>query len=200
MKGFYRFAIKVVGPIYRVMFRFRVTGLENVPTEGGVILCANHRSNHDTLVMAIACKRQLHFLAKYELWRSKILGKLCDWLGAVPVNRDKPGVDSLKRIVALLKEGRGVGIFMQGGRRAEIDYDDVKAGVALFAIKGRAVVVPVNISSSFKLFAEVHINIGQPISFEELWDAKVRTQQLNEAAQEIIDAIAKLGDSGSNPE
>ena len=194
MSGFYGFAKTIVRPFYRIFFRLRVTGLENIPAQGGVILCANHTSYHDAPVLGIVCPRQLHFLAKYELWHFKWLGKILDKVGAIPVNREKPAISTFKDIVSLLKDGRGAGIFMQGGRRKEIDYDDVKAGVALFAIKGRAAVVPVNITSRFLPFSKLHVNIGAPISFEELWDAKVRTEQLNEAAQKIIDAIARLGE------
>jgi 1-acyl-sn-glycerol-3-phosphate acyltransferase len=193
MSKFYRFAKIVVGVIYRTMFRFRVTGLENIPTTGGAIVCANHTSVQDTVVLGVACRRQLHFLAKHELWKFKFLTWIFDGLGAVPINRENPSMDSFKHTLQLLKEGRAIAIFMQGGRRRDFDQSDAKAGVALFAVKGRAPVVPVNISSKFKIFSKVHINIGKPISFEDYWDKKVRTQQLNEIAGKVMDAIANLG-------
>jgi len=190
----YSFAKIFVGAFYRLLFRFKIEGRENVPKDGGVILCANHTSNQDALALAIASPRNLHFLTKYELWHGKFLSKLFDSLGCIPVNREKPSMDTLKRTVSTLKDGRAIAIFMQGGRREDIDYDDVKAGVALFAVKGKASVVPVNITSKFKLFSRVNIKIGKPISFEEFWETKVRTEQLNAIAQRIIDAIAQLGD------
>jgi len=190
----YTFARVVVGTIYRILFRFRIAGKENIPEGGGVILCANHRSYHDTVVLGLASPRDLHFLAKYELFKGKFLNRLFTSLGAIPINREKPGIDSLKRAVSVLKEGRAIGMFMQGGRRKEINYDDAKAGVALFAIKSKVPVVPVNIASKFKLFSKVDINIGKPITFEEFWDKKVRTAELNSVAQRVMDAIAGLGD------
>jgi len=195
MSKFYRFAKVFVGGIYRLIFRFQITGVENIPSAGGVIICANHTSNQDTLVLAIATPRQLHFLAKHELWKVKWLRWVFDGLGAVPINRQNPSMDSFKRTVKLLKDGCAIAIFMQGGRRQELDQSDAKAGVALFAVKGKAHVVPVNISSKFKLFSKVHINIGAPISFEEYWDVKVRTEQLNEIAGRVMDAIIGLDNS-----
>ena len=192
MTKFYRFAKIVAGPLYRIMFRFRITGKENIPAKGGVILCANHTSMQDTVVLGVACPRQLHFLAKHELWEIKYLRWLFNALGGIPVNRDNPGMESFKRILQTLKDGRAVAIFMQGGRKQEIDQADAKAGVALFAVKGRVPVVPVHISSSFKIFSKVHINIGAPISFEDYWDTKVRTEQLNSIAARVMDAIAGL--------
>ena len=189
----YTFARIVVGAIYRVLFRFKVAGVENIPLYGGVILCANHRSYHDTVVLGLASPRDLHFLAKYELFKGRFFKGLFSKLGAIPINRENPGMDSLKRVVEVLKSGQAIGIFMQGGRRQQIEASDAKAGVALFAIKGRVPVVPVNISSKFKLFSKVNINIGEPISFEEFWDKKVRTADLNAIAQRVLDSITNLG-------
>jgi len=193
----YKFAKVFLGPIYKILFRFRVTGVENIPATGGVILCANHRSNHDTVVLGIASPRLLRFMAKYELWNYKFLAWLFTSLDGIPVNRENPSIDTLKQTVATLKEGRALAIFLQGGRRKDFSHDDAKAGVALFAIKGKVPVVPINISSKFRLFSKVHINIGAPISFEEYWDQKVRAAELNEIAVRIMDAIVALGDSST---
>ena len=189
----YGFAKVVVGAVYRVLFRFRVTGVENIPAEGGVILCANHISNQDVVALAIASPRKLHFFAKHELWRIKPISGLFDILGAIPVNRDNPGIDSLKRSVEVLQKGRPLVIFLQGTRKKNIDHADAKAGVALFAIKGKAPVVPIYIHSNYKFFSKIHINIGAPMSFEEYWGKKLRTEQLNAIAAEILDAIMDLG-------
>ena len=189
----YKLAKTIVGPIYKILFRFRVTGVENIPPTGGVILCANHRSYHDTVVLGVVSPRHLHFLAKYELWRFKFLAWLFTKLDGIPINRENPGVDSLKRIVGVLKDGRAMAIFIQGGRRQDVDNSDAKAGAALFAIKGKVPVVPVNISSNFRPFSKVRVNIGAPITFEEYWGKKVRAAELNEIASRIMDAIAELG-------
>jgi 1-acyl-sn-glycerol-3-phosphate acyltransferase len=161
--------------------------------EGGIILCANHRSYHDTLVMALACPRDLHFMAKAEIFKGKFFTGLFTRLGAIPVNRANPDMNTLKRAVKILKDGKALALFMQGGRRAEFDASEYKAGVALFAINGKALVVPVNIKSKFRLFSKVQINIGKPISFEEYWGKKLRTEELSVAAQKVMDEIVRLG-------
>ncbi|MCL2575849.1 MAG: 1-acyl-sn-glycerol-3-phosphate acyltransferase [Defluviitaleaceae bacterium] len=181
----------LAAPVYRIIYRFRVTGRENIPLEGGVVLCANHTSYHDVVVLGMTSPRDLHYLAKAELFNGKIKNKFFNLLGAIPVDREKPGMDTLKRVVNVLKEEKPLAIFMQGGRHK--DSDDYKAGVALFAIKGKASVVPININSTFKLFSKVHINIGKPISFEEYYGKKVRADDLNIAAQRVMDGIVELG-------
>jgi len=182
----------LAAPVYRLIFRFRVTGKKNIPKAGGIILCANHTSYHDVVVLGMTSPRNLHYLAKAELFEKKSSKWMFNRFGAIPVDREKPSMDSLKRVVNVLKDEKALAIFMQGGRRKEPDSADYKAGVALFAIKGKAPVVPIHIRSTFKLFSKVHINIGQPISFEEYHDKKVRTDDLNTAARRVMDAIVAL--------
>ena len=194
----YTLARRVVGPIYRLLFRIRVTGRENIPLEGGVILCANHTAYSDVVVLGMISPRDLKFVAKEELFKGKFLNRLFTSLGAIPINREKPSMDTFKKIVKTLKEGNALAIFMQGGRRKkgeEMDTEDYKAGVALFAIKGQVPVVPINIKSTFKPFSKVYINIGEPISFEEYWGQKMRAEDFDEAAGKVMDAIVALGGS-----
>ncbi|MCL2353967.1 MAG: 1-acyl-sn-glycerol-3-phosphate acyltransferase [Defluviitaleaceae bacterium] len=194
----YTLARRVVGPIYRLLFRIRVTGRENIPLDGGVILCANHTAYSDVVVLGMISPRDLSFVAKEELFKGKFLNRLFTSLGAIPINREKPSMDTFKRIVKILKEGNALAIFMQGGRRKkgeEMDTEDYKAGVALFAIKGQVPVVPINIKSTFKPFSKIHINIGEAISFEEHWGQKMRAEDFDKAAGKVMDAIAALGGS-----
>lgn len=190
----YSFAKTLVGAIYYILFRFKVVGAENIPDNGGVILCSNHKSIHDTIVLGlVGHKRKPHFVAKNELFKNRFFGGILRSLGAIPINRENPEMKSLKQAVSVLKEGKALAIFMQGTRRQSIDYADAKAGVALFAIKGKVPVIPVYITSKFHFFSKIYINIGKPISFEEFWDKKVRTLELNQVAQKVMDQIAFLG-------
>ena len=192
----------IVTPIYRLLFRFRITGRENIPKEGGLILCANHISNHDPLVVGISSPRNLHFLAKEELYRYKIFRPLMRGLKVIPVNRDKPSMDTLKQVIKVLKEGNTVGIFMQGRRRrkslSEPEMGDYKAGVALFAIKSQVPVVPIYLQSRYLPFSKVIVSIGEPISFEEYHGKRVKTEELNEAATKIMAAIERLGEANED--
>ena len=190
------FAKIFVGAIYGLLYRFRVVGLDNVPRDGAVILCSNHRSLHDTIVLGLTSYfRKPHFVAKHQLFKNKLFGRILLSLGAIPINRDNPELKSLKSAISVLKGGGALAIFMQGGRRKTIEHEDAKAGVALFAIKGQAPVIPCYVNSTFKLFSKVHIKFGKPISFEEYYSKKVRTNELNEIAQRVMDEIINLEES-----
>ena len=178
------------------MFRVHITGQKNIPRSGGVILCANHTSVHDGPLIAAHSRRRITFIAKHDFFEKGFFSWLFPRLGVIPVNRDKPSVDDMKRIITKLKDGGVVGIFMQGYIRADGSTDDYKAGVALFAVKGEVPVVPISITSRWRMFSKVRINIGEPISFEEHHGKKVRTAQLNEMAQVVMDEIVRLGERG----
>jgi len=188
----YKFVKTVGGPFYRLIFRLKPVNKRNVPKTGGVILCANHSSNHDIVALALVCPRNLRFLAKKELWQSKLGSKFFNAMGGIPVDRDNPGMDSFRRSIEVLKDGDALAIFLQGTRRQEIDTGDFKSGVALFAVKAKVPVVPVYITPGYKAFGRTTVTFGEPISFEEYHDTKVRSEQLNEIAQQVMDAIEGL--------
>jgi 1-acyl-sn-glycerol-3-phosphate acyltransferase len=148
--------------------------------------------------LGVVSPRDLSFLAKKELFKKRFVSWVLKRMKAIPVDRENVGMDSLKQVVKALKDGEAVSIFIQGGRRKELDAADYKAGVALFAIQGRVPVVPVHINARYKLFSKVYINVGEPISFEEYWGKKVRTEELNTAAQKVMDAITALAADNSN--
>ena len=52
-----------------IVFRVKAVGKENVPKEGAFLFCANHTSNWDPLFMVLFCKREMHFMAKEELFK-----------------------------------------------------------------------------------------------------------------------------------
>ena len=179
--------------IHKAIFRLRVTGQENIPLTGGVILASNHISNFDAPTIAIIAPRPLNFLAKQEFFERKLIGKLLLALNCIPIDRAKPSMASLKRVSNLLKEGQAVAIFIQGRIQKDGSSKDYKSGAVFFAIKGEVPIVPINITSRFRLFSKVHVNIGVPISFEEYHGKRMRTEELNIIAQKLMNQIIALG-------
>ncbi len=83
----------VLFPIYQ----FRVIGKENLPTEGGVLLCTNHIHNFDPIVVGITSPRPIHFMAKEELFTVPILGKIMPHINAFPVKRGLSDREALRK-------------------------------------------------------------------------------------------------------
>jgi 1-acyl-sn-glycerol-3-phosphate acyltransferase len=95
-----------------------VTGLDVLPESGPVILCANHDSYWDTVTVAAALrsKRQVHALAKAQLWGNPIMARVLDGMGQIPIERGKGDTAAMDRAIEGLRSGICIGIFPEGTR------------------------------------------------------------------------------------
>lgn len=188
--SFYKFAINVFRVFSEIFYKYEVIGEENIPNEGNIIIAANHKSNLDPIFLAAAIKnREVAAIAKKELFNIKPLGFILDKLNVIPINRDKPDVSTIKNILRAIKDGYVLGIFPEGTRIKGPGFGEAKAGLSVFAIKGKAMVVPISIISNYKLFNRVTIYIDKPISFEEYYKQKLTTEENERLAQNVLEVI-----------
>lgn len=187
----YGFGKGVVGPLLRILYRIRVEGLENLPAEGGVILCGNHFHAFDPVMMGIASPRPISFMAKQELFTMPLIRHLVQGLGAFPVKRGQPDRAALKHSVDLLQAGGCFGIFPEGTRNRSGKLRRAEPGTAYLAVKSGAPVIPVGISSTYRLFSPVVIRFGRPVDLEYVQEGKVSSAGLEAAGRAIMDAIAQ---------
>ena len=119
----------------------KVEGKENLPADSRYIVTCSHKGWVDVIMLAIAVyPTQVHFMAKKELFNSKIVKKFLTSINAFPVNRENPGPSTLKIPLKLLKENKCVGIFPGGTRTS--DEVPLKRGAATISIKADAPLVP----------------------------------------------------------
>ena len=114
----YRLAMNVVTPAIKAWGRLEVSGLEHLPPTGPVLLAGNHDSYWDPLAIGLAAKdvRQIHALAKKELWSFPGLGPVLDGMGQIPIDRGKGDARALDTAVERLRQGACIGIFLEGTR------------------------------------------------------------------------------------
>ena len=180
---------------FKVLFRARILGAENVPPEGSIILAANHLSNWDPPFLATFLDRQVFYMAKEELFANKIFAAAITNLGVFPVKRGTADKTAIKRALALLKEGKCLGLFPEGTRSKTGELGKAEAGVGLIAAMSKVPVLPAaiintnKIFSSEKLFPRLTVVYGRPMKFEG--SAKDKAA-LAEFSQSIMDEIAKL--------
>lgn len=178
---------------FKLFYRVEAKGKEHIPKNGAAIFCANHIDVRDPMLLAISIKRQVHFIAKKELFKVKFFAYFLTKLGIIPVDRENPSMSVYKRAIQLLKDKKTLGLFAQGSRMSTIEANESKAGVALFAVKGDACVVPVHISATYKWLSKVYITFGEPIFLDEYKDKRVKTETLNEITERIMSKVAELG-------
>ncbi|MFR2778865.1 MAG: lysophospholipid acyltransferase family protein [Intestinibacter bartlettii] len=189
--SFYNFMLKLFSIFSRTFFKFEVIGTENIPSEGNLIIAANHKSNLDPIFVASAVdkKRKMTAIAKEELFKNKILAKILNKVEIIPINRQNPGLGTIKRILKYIKNDYALVMFPEGTRSKTDDFNNAKAGLSLFATKAKADIVPCTIYSSYKLFKPAKIYFGKPISLEEYYKQKLTSEDHERISGEVMDII-----------
>lgn len=189
--SFYNFMLKLFSIFSKTFFKFEVIGTENIPSEGNLIIAANHKSNLDPIFVASAVdkKRKMTAIAKEELFKNKILAKILNKVEIIPINRQNPGLGTIKRILKYIKNDYALVMFPEGTRSKTDDFNNAKAGLSLFATKAKAEIVPCTIYSSYKLFKPAKIYFGEPISLEEYYKQKLTSEDHERISGEVMDII-----------
>ena len=172
---FYAFLYKTLHRfVGGVLFPTKFSSQTEAMPEGGVILCSNHFSGRDILILMAASKRQIRFMAKKELFGIPLLRSLMKAMGAFPVDRGGNSVSAVRRAMELLNAGEVVGIFPQGTRCPGVHpnetLDRLHGGVGLLAQKTHAAILPASIlTKKYKIgfFKRVYVSFGAPIPYEE---------------------------------
>lgn len=154
---FYNIVLFFINILFRILYRIEIVGEFPSDSEEKYIICSNHGNVIDPIFLAIAYRKQIHFMAKRELFNNKILGKIYSMLNAFPVDRDGNDISALKNAVKKLKNGGVLGIFIEGTRVKEYNPENAKPGPILIANMGNAKIIPVKIESNYKLFSKVRI-------------------------------------------
>lgn len=177
------------------IFRIEVINPENLPKDGACLVCLNHISAWDPLVVGMTLKRKVRFLAKSELMKIPLVGWFLKSIGTIPIKRGASDVGAIKASLRTLKDGEALGIFPTGTRERKHKNAPVKSGAALIAVKSGAPVVPVCIKTEYKLFKPVKIIVGEPVSFAGRCESTRPSQEeLSQFSNEIYSTILNLGD------
>jgi 1-acyl-sn-glycerol-3-phosphate acyltransferase len=187
----YDIAKAAVEAIARVSFRYRVIGAEKVPRTGGLLVVANHISNLDPPLLGVGVPRPVSYMAKKELFAMPILKQLLPHLNAFPVDRQAGGTAALRASLRMLKEGRCVGMFPEGGRNVT-GTNEEKAGAAFLAAASGVPIVPAAIVGTRKLrpFGRVTVVFGDPFTVER--NRQSDSGDLEKKATEIMQRIREL--------
>lgn len=184
----------VKGAIYiycKVVYRMKVVGKENIPKEGPVIICGNHTSFLDPPLIEVTCGRYTRFLAKEELTKNKFLAFLGFIFDAILVKRDSKEVTAIKESLKTLKNGDCLALFPEGTRNGLAKGEKVKDGVAFFAVRSGAKVIPCGIKGGKKGNWKVTITYGKPLDYSQYKGAKDK-ETLDKVTNEIMENIISL--------
>jgi 1-acyl-sn-glycerol-3-phosphate acyltransferase len=171
----------LLGPLLRLLWPTKVTGAENIPDSGGVIIAGNHLAVADSFFMPLHVRRQVTFPAKQEYFTEKgVKGKLKKWfftgVGQFPIDRSggSAAQAALDTAIRLVREGRLLGIYPEGTRSPDARLYKGKTGVARIALESGAPVVPVAMIGTDKVNPigsrmwwprRLEVRFGEPLDF-----------------------------------
>jgi len=188
-KGLLSILLKIKG--------YRIKGLENLPSEGPVIVACNHLSLWDPIIVGCTMNRPVYFMAKEELFELPVLGKLLPELGAFPVKRGQGDIGAIRKSIAVLKEGKVLGIFPEGTRSKSGELQEALSGIALIMEKSKAPVLPVKVIGSRGLLTQkrgkIGIIIGKPLYAEKIPVPQDITDRRSWLANEIMQVVNQMG-------
>jgi 1-acyl-sn-glycerol-3-phosphate acyltransferase len=177
-----------------VFFRFRWKGREHFPRDSGALICSNHQSYFDPVLVGICFWQQINFLARDTLFRTLLFGPLIRYLEAIPIDRDGFGLSGIKETLKRLKRGEMVLIFPEGTRTLDGQVGPLKPGFCALARRGRVPILPVAVdgafdawprSSRFPRFTKLRTCFGPLIPLAQI-DAMPDEQLIEEVRQRIL--------------
>ena len=183
----YSFGRVVVSVFFRVFYRLRINGRENIPDESErFIICSNHKSNLDPPLVGLAVPFQTGFMAKEELFKFKPFGALISKLGAFPIKRGKTDFGALRSAIHMVESGKHIVIFPEGGRSHGDRLRKGKMGAVMIAVKSKANILPIGIEGSYKPFTRLTVNIGEAIDLSEYFELKQNSRELQEVTDKLL--------------
>jgi 1-acyl-sn-glycerol-3-phosphate acyltransferase len=207
---FYILARFVVRPLFWLLFRPHVTGRENVPLTGPVILASNHLSFIDSIAIPTVAPRKVGYLAKAEYFTGKGVSgwftrSLFTALAALPVEREthRAAQAALDTALAVLKDGGAFGIYPEGTRSRDGKLARGKTGVAWLALTADCPVVPVAVAGTEKVqpigarwprLHRITITFGEPLTFPEQKGLAGKGRARRVVTDRIMHAIADLSE------
>lgn len=150
---FYYIAKAIGWILFKIFWRMEIIGSENIPKKGPLIIASNHASYLDPLILGISMKRNVHFIAKKEVFNNVFGNFICRKLNAFPVDREKIiDINALKTSINILQCGKVLGIFPEGRRSNNGKLQEFKLGIIKIAMKTGAPILPVGITGSNRIY------------------------------------------------
>ena len=199
MPWFYYVARVIMRMLLLLFTDWQVRGRENIPSEGAVIVVANHINLTDPPILGVSLGRKAVFMAKKELFHSRFSSYFVRGFGAFPVHRRQLGREALRQADQALTRGLALIMFPEGTRSRNAQLQPALSGSALVACRNGVPILPVGIAGTEKIRGvawllhrpQITVNIGHPFSLPPV-KGKLTKGELAELTSHIMERIAGL--------
>jgi len=196
---FYYVSRVIVRTFFIFLTRWQVRGRENVPSQGPVLIVSNHLNLTDPLLLGISLGRKVIFMAKEELFRSRLSSYFIRGFGAFPVRRGQLDKKALRQAQQVLAEGLALVMFPEGSRSHNAQLQLAFPGSALIAYRHGVPILPVGITGTEKIKGvawllrrpQITVNIGHPFYLPPV-NSKLTKDELAKLTDGMMKRIAEL--------
>lgn len=176
-RAFYRTTQWVVFLLFKVVLRMKIRNRDRIPMTGGMLICPNHLSHYDPMVVGCMTPRRTNFLAKKALFNFKPFGWLLYAVDCIPIDREATGIGGMKETLKRLKKNEPVMFFPEGERSFDGEMLPMMTGFTALVKRVKVPMVPVGIDGTHEAwprgrnwpwFGKVKVVVGDPIEFAEI--------------------------------
>lgn len=179
--------------ICKIIFcRTKVIGQENIPKEGGILFCSNHKTAMDPIIIQYYSTRDIRFMAKAAL-NNFLLRPIIKMFNVILVKRNSKDFGAVKEALGALENGECVGIFPEGTRNGLVKNNGkMRNGATYLALKSNVKIVPIGIKGKVGLFRKTIITFGTPIDYSKYQGEKVTKLLEEKTTEELKNTIIEL--------
>ena len=186
--AFFRFAKAILFTAFKILYRFKVYGKENIPRNEPFIACSNHNSYCDPVLLGMSLPNNFGAMAKEELFKMPILRFLIPKLGAFPVKRGRQDVAAIRTALQVLESGRYFIMFPEGARVERGKSVKGKNGAAMIASRAKVKILPIGIKGTYFPFRKMRVYIGKPLDLAQYGEKP----DYNKITEELMNEINRL--------
>ena len=183
--------------VVSVCLRLDQCGLENLPKQGPALIVGNHLGDADLIVgMAISPAENVEVLAKSELYKFPILGKVLDIYGVIWIHRGQPDRRAIHSVLLGLKEGRMIAIAPEGRESLTGSMEEGTDGAAYIALKADVPIIPVTVTGTenSQVFGNIKrlrktnasLTVGKPFRLQKMSNRRESVKAGTETIMQIL--------------
>lgn len=189
----YKFIRFLMLAFYKIFYRVEYINKNNIIPEGKCIITCNHLGKADVMIVGALYKDKTYFLAKKEWFNNKLFAKIVSVMGALPIDRKKPQISSIRTCLKVLKDGNRLAIFPEGTRnKVDNSLQPFKQGTVMFAVKGQAPITPIVIYKRSKMFRKNYVIIGEPIDFSTYYNVPFTDELSEQLTNELYSKMLSM--------
>jgi len=164
----------ILYPFYKLWFKIKVYGRENIPKGENLLIAANHLSYFDPTIISLAMKAPVAYMSKEELFTVPVLKQFILMYGAFAVDRKKLDASTIKTAKGIVQQGWHIALFPEGTRSKDGTIRNIQAGMGYLSRLTKIRVLPLGIVGSDKPRGPITVNIGKPIEVQQSPDVMAK--------------------------